>query len=153
MQQDVIINFTLTNFTELVQVNCLVYVYTMSLPGIINLTECHTAVGIIMLMSHLCIPHPHLTHLHNFYTHTNFTNINAHTHAHMNPPTQYMGDTENTQHRMQTSPFRATVDGDARRGRRCSSEESAGSVQNMDHSEYLKGYQESTPMAPGQQQM
>ena len=71
---------------------------------------------------------------------------------------QYDGDTERTLPRPSGErpevPFnlRATVDGDARRGRRQSSDESAiGTLsdKDMDHSEYLKGYQSSTPMQPG----
>lgn len=71
---------------------------------------------------------------------------------------QYDGDTENSLPRLATErpevPFnlRATVDGDARRSRRHSTDESAvatQSVQDMDHSEYLQGYQSSTPMQPG----
>lgn len=71
---------------------------------------------------------------------------------------QYDGDTEHTLPRPPGErpevPFnlRATVDGDARRGRRQSSDESAvggQSVIDMDHSEYLKGYQSSTPLQPG----
>ena len=46
----------------------------------------------------------------------------------------------------------ATVDGDARRSRRYSSDESTvggGSVTELDRTEYLTGYQQSTPMQPG----
>lgn len=71
---------------------------------------------------------------------------------------QYDGDTEHSQPHPPGErgevPFnlRATVDGDARRGRRYSSDESAvgdQSVTEMDQTEYLKGYQSSTPMQPG----
>ena len=49
--------------------------------------------------------------------------------------------------------LRATVDGDAKRNRRHSSDESAGggSVTEIDPSRYLGSYKHSTPMQPGQQ--
>lgn len=49
------------------------------------------------------------------------------------------------------APLRATVDGDARRNRRHSSDESAGggSVTELDRSRYLQQYQRTTPMQPG----
>ena len=68
---------------------------------------------------------------------------------------QYDGDTEHTLPRPPAEkpdvPFnlRATVDGDARRGRRHSSDEVITTGTEMDHSEYLQGYQSSTPMQPG----
>ena len=69
-------------------------------------------------------------------------------------PTQYDGDSEPTPHQtslQRHAPMRATVDGDARRNRRHSSDESVGggSVTELDHSEYLRRYQQSTPMQPG----
>lgn len=69
-------------------------------------------------------------------------------------PTQYDGDSEPTPHQttlQRHTPMRATVDGDARRNRRHSSDESVGggSVTELDHSEYLRRYQQSTPMQPG----
>lgn len=51
-----------------------------------------------------------------------------------------------------SSNMRATVDGDARRSRRHSSDESAAaqkSITDLDPSEYLQGYQTSAPMKPG----
>ena len=41
------------------------------------------------------------------------------------------------------------MDGNARRSRRYSSDESGGSVTELDPSEYLDNYQQSTPMQPG----
>ena len=67
---------------------------------------------------------------------------------------QYEGDAEQMSSRKATpvgNPLRATVDGDARRLRRRSSDESpgGGSVTELDPSNYLGAYQKSTPMQPG----
>ncbi len=72
---------------------------------------------------------------------------------------QYDGDNEQTTARRghnerQTIPstMRATVDGDAKRGRRYSSDESAvaqQSITDLDQSDYLQGYGTSAPMKPG----
>ena len=64
---------------------------------------------------------------------------------------QYDGDVEQSSLKRGEQRLRATVDGDAKRNRRHSSDESAGggSVTELDTSKYLRSYQQSTPMQPG----
>ena len=64
---------------------------------------------------------------------------------------QYEGDIEQSSQNRGGQGLRATVDGDAKRTRRHSSDESAGggSVRELDASRYLGSYQQSTPMQPG----
>ena len=64
---------------------------------------------------------------------------------------QYEGDVEQSSIKRGGQALRATVDGDAKRTRRHSSDESAGggSVRELDASRYLDSYQKSTPMQPG----
>lgn len=58
---------------------------------------------------------------------------------------RYDGDSEQTQRK---TNVRATVDGNARRARRYSSDESAA-PQDSEMETYLDQYQQSTPMRPG----
>ena len=60
---------------------------------------------------------------------------------------QYDGDVE--QSSSKKGGLRATVDGDAKRNRRHSSDESGGSVTELDTSRYLRSYQQASPMQPG----
>jgi len=63
-----------------------------------------------------------------------------------------MRHTQTTGREKLPSNMRATVDGNARRSRRYSSDESAANDQSLtelDQSDYLKGYQTSAAMKPG----